>query len=71
MEPQAFELLMARFDTIEKQNEEQLKLIHTHLKDDADTKTIVDRHSTYFAIMSLGSAPLLAYVGHKFGWPKF
>lgn len=68
MEPQAFALLMARFDTIEAQNEAQLKFIEAHISDDAKTKEIVDRHTTYFSLMSLGSAPLLAYVVHKFGW---
>jgi len=70
MDPQAFALLMARFDTIEQQNKEQLELIAQHVKDDADVKTVVERHSTYFSILSLGGAPLLTYLGHKLGWPK-
>lgn len=71
MEQQAFELLLARFDTVERQNEEQLRLIQKHVKEDAETKTVVDRHSTYFALLSLGSAPLLTYLAHKLGWSKF
>jgi hypothetical protein len=70
MDAQAFALLMARFDTIEKQNDDQLKLLSDHIKEDDKAHATVERHSTYFAIMSLGIAPLSAYLGHKLGWPK-
>jgi hypothetical protein len=68
--PQLFTMLMKRFDTIEKQNDDQLKLLSAHIKEDDRAHEIVERHSTYFAIMSLGIAPLSAYLGHKLGWPK-
>jgi hypothetical protein len=65
MDPQAFALLMDRFDTIEKQNEKQIELIEDHVKQDNATRIIVERHTTYFGLMSLGLAPLGAYIFGK------
>jgi tetrahydromethanopterin S-methyltransferase subunit F len=65
---QVFELLLKRFDTIEAQNNRQLELIEKHVNDDVKTREIVDRHTTYFGLMSVGIAPLAAYIATKMGW---
>jgi hypothetical protein len=68
MDAQAFALLMAELKTIKSQNEKQLDLMIKHVDDDNKVRVIVERHSTYFGLMSLGIAPLAAFVAHKLGW---
>jgi hypothetical protein len=64
---QTFDLIMARFDTIEGQNVEQLRLQAAHIKDDNKVHRIVERHSAYFGILSFGIPAAMAYVGTKLG----
>ena len=69
--PQTWELLMDRFDTLEGQNKEQLDLLRAHITDDAKVHKIVDRHSTYFKAASICLAPVVAFIGQKIGgWIK-
>lgn len=65
---QTFSLLMARFDTLERQNDEQMKFLQTHIRDYEKTRTIVERHSTYFSILALGIPVGIAALVHKMGW---
>jgi len=65
---QNFSFLMKRFDRIEVQNDEQLKLLRTHIEQDEAVHKIVERHSTYFGILSLGIPVGLAAFMHKMGW---
>jgi hypothetical protein len=71
---QVFKLIMQRFDTLEEQHKTRFdsleSLLKNHVEKDAAYYTTVDRHSTYFAIISLGIAPAVAYFTHKLGWPK-
>ena len=64
---QTFALLMARFDTLEKQNDEQIKLMGKHIEDDTKVHNVVERHSTYFSILSLGIPTGIAYALNKMG----
>jgi len=48
---QVFTLLMARFDTIEEQNDAQLALLNEHIKVDNAVHAVVVQHSTYWSIM--------------------
>ncbi len=48
MEPETFKLLIDRLERIENQNDAQLELLHKHVRDDDETRAIVDQHSTYF-----------------------
>ena len=65
MEDQVFKLLMQRFDTLELQNKAQIDLMSDHIEKDNATRIIVERHTTYFGLMSLGLAPLAAYIAGK------
>jgi len=64
---QTFELLMKRFDTLEQQNHEQLVLLGKHVEEDSKVHTVVERHSTYFSILSLGIPAGIAYALSKMG----
>lgn len=76
----AFQLLMARFDTLESQNAAQLlfmqnehnsflKSLADHSVADALVHKVVERHSTYFSVLLLG-IPVIGSVlaGKLFGW---
>ena len=65
---QNFKFLMARFDNIEQQNSEQLTLLRAHIEKDESVHKIVERHSTYFGILSLGIPVGIASFMHKMGW---
>ena len=65
---QNFEFLMKRFDRIEVQNDEQLKLLREHIENDVAVHKIVERHSTYFGILSLGIPVGIAAFMSKMGW---
>jgi hypothetical protein len=65
---QNFKFLMARFDNIEQQNGEQLTLLRAHIEKDEAVHKIVERHSTYFGILSLGIPVGIASFMHKMGW---
>jgi hypothetical protein len=65
---QNFKFLMDRFDRIEKQNDEQLKLLGKHVDDDAKVHAMVERHSTYFSILTLGVPVGIAAFLNKMGW---
>jgi hypothetical protein len=83
IQPQAFELLMARFDHLErqndtqilllaKQNEIQTVLINQHIEVDAKVHKVVERHSTYFSLGALGIPVIGSYIANKFlGWKPF
>lgn len=68
MNDQAWELLLKQLARIEKQNDDQLALLNTHIKDDAKVKETVERHSVYFSLMGLGIPALGAMIAKKFGW---
>lgn len=68
LDSQTFGLLMARFDTIEKQNDKQLELLQDHIKVDDAVHTVVNRHSTYFSILALGIPVGIAGIMNKLGW---
>lgn len=65
---QNFQLLMARFDRIEHQNDEQLRLLSAHIQEDEAVHKVVERHSTYFSIFALGIPVGVAAIMHKMGW---
>jgi hypothetical protein len=68
MDPQAFALLMARFDTIEEQNKQQLDLIGKHITDDAKVHKVVERHTTYFKLLGFGIPAATSYIATKLGF---
>ncbi len=54
-----FELLMQRFDTVDKDNKEIKEHIAAHVKDDIEfhgsvTKTL-DKHATYWGLLTTGA----------------
>lgn len=65
---QNFKFLIDRFDRIEQQNTDQLKLLAKHLEEDSKVHKIVERHSTYFGILSLGIPVGIAAFMNKMGW---
>lgn len=67
MEEQVFSLLTDRLIRIEKQNDEQLALMRAHIEKDEKVHRVVDRHSVYFSIFSLGIPALVGYVSKKVG----
>jgi hypothetical protein len=83
MSGQSFQLLLARFDTIEQQNAAQLLLMQTqnnsylkalsdHIVADSLVHKIVERHTTYFSIGALGIPAIGSYLANKFlGWKPF
>ena len=65
---QNFKFLIERFDRIEQQNTDQIKLMQAHIEKDDAVHKIVERHSTYFGIISLGIPVGIASFMHKMGW---
>jgi len=65
---QNFTFLMKRFDRIEVQNDEQLKLLRDHIEKDEKAHKILERHSTYFGILSLGIPVAIATLMNKMGF---
>lgn len=63
-----FEFLMKRFDRIEKQNDDQLKLMKDHTQSFSELTKVVERHSAYFGLAGLGLAPLVGWVAYKLGF---
>jgi len=68
MNSQSFALLLARFDTIESQNKDQLELLEKHIEKYDKTAKVVERHSTYFSICLLGIPVGFAALANKLGW---
>jgi cellulase/cellobiase CelA1 len=64
---QTFELLMERFNTIEAQNNEQLRLLGKHIEEDAKVHGVVERHTTYFSFLALGIPAGVTYIINKMG----
>lgn len=78
MNDQTFDLLMVHLKEIkeqnvtqirllEKQNEQQLALITAHISEDQKVHRVVDRHSIYFSLFSLGVPTVIAYISKKLG----
>lgn len=67
MNPEVFELFRDRFDNIEKQNNEQLQLLRKHIEEDNKTHKVVERHTIYFQIFTLGIPVAIAYISKKLG----
>lgn len=61
---QLFAMMMKRFDTVEAQNNKQLLLIEAHVKQDDETRAIVERHSTYFGFMSMALGAVVVNTVH-------
>lgn len=53
---------------MEKQSENQDRLIQAHIAEDKKVHQVVDRHSVYFSILSLGIPVATAYVAKKLGF---
>lgn len=67
MDSDTWALLLKQLDRIEKQNDDQLSLLHKHLDDDEKVHKVVERHSVYFSILGLGIPSLVALLAKKFG----
>ena len=67
MEPEAFALLIDRLERIEKQNDVQTTLLQGHVKEDNETRAIVDQHSTYFTWMKRAGGVIVTAVLAKLG----
>lgn len=65
---QNFHFLMSRFDRIEAQNDQQLRLLSKHVEEDNKVHAVVERHSTYFGVISLGIPVAIAAAMNKLGW---
>ena len=70
MDNQVFSLLMARFDTLEAQNNAQIQLIQAHVEADEQVHKVVERHSAYFKLVGLGVPTFLGWIAYKLGLPK-
>lgn len=68
MNEQEREMLFLYLKRIEKQNDDQLSLLHAHIKDDGKVKETVQRHSVYFSLLGLGLPALGAAIAKKLGW---
>jgi len=49
MDDQTWSLLMDKLERIEKQNDDQLELIRSHIENDSQYYVKTNRHETYFA----------------------
>lgn len=67
---QTFDLLMSRFDTLERQNAEQIRLLDTHVSADTKVATTVTQHATYFkalfGVLTLGLTVIIGAIAKKF-----
>lgn len=68
MNGQEHDILIMYLKRIEKQNDDQLALLHAHIKDDGKVKETVQRHSMYFSALGLGLPALGAAIAKKLGW---
>ena len=68
MDNQTFQLLLTHLEEIKDQNKAQLELMNAHIKDDGKVHKVVERHSVYFSIMSLGIPGIVAYFSKKLGF---
>lgn len=60
-------MLRDRLARIEQQNDTQTQLLRQHVKETDQIRKIVDRHSVYFKIATLGIPILSAYLARKLG----
>lgn len=72
MEQAVLDLIVDRLERIEKQNDDQLKLLHSHMKEQNELATVVGQHKTYFKLVGstfgIGIPLLLSYLGNKLGF---
>lgn len=60
---EAFLLLMARFDRVDKDNREIKASVSDHIKEDKQVHAVVAQHSTYWGLLiALGTPSVLAVV---------
>lgn len=60
---EAFQLILARFDTVDKDNKEINDSLKTHVADDLKVHATVSTHSTYWALLiGLGTPAVLGMV---------
>ena len=59
----AFQLLLARFDRVDRDNEEIKKSLKTHVEEDLKVHDVVARHGTYWSLLlGLGTPLVLGVV---------
>lgn len=56
---QTFELLLDRFDRVDRDNEEIKKSITAHAQDDAKIADTVKKHATYWSLLLKIGTPLI------------
>jgi hypothetical protein len=65
---QTFDLIMARFDTLEHQNQTQLDLLEKHVEKDDAVHKVVERHAAYWKLFLVGIPLAGSALGKKMGW---
>lgn len=68
MEDHVFKMIMQRFDTIELLHREHLERMEKHVESDNEIHAVVERHSTYWKLLSLGIPVVGAALAKKMGW---
>ena len=72
MDQHEFDLIMERFDNIEKQMdshyETQTFMIHEHTKKDEHYYALVDRHQTYLNVLAKLMSGVTVVVGLVIAW---
>jgi hypothetical protein len=56
---EAFALLLARFDRVDRDNKDILEKFATHVKDDLAVASTVARHGTYWSLLIGLGTPLI------------
>lgn len=56
---ETFLLIMARFDAVDKDNQDIKDSLANHVKDDKEVHAVVSKHSTYWGLLTFLGTPLL------------
>lgn len=61
---QTFQMLLDRFDRVDKDNEEIMKSLAAHVQDDLEVHEVVSKHSVYWSLfLYIGGAAFLGGIG--------
>lgn len=64
---QTFEMLIARFDRVDRDNEEIMKSLAAHIQEDNAVHEVVAKHSTYWSLLLwISGATIIGSVGTWF-----
>ena len=68
MDDEIITLIRDRLRRIEEQNDDQLELLRRHIDEDSTAHKLVERHQTYFKILSVFIPAAVTYIATKLGF---